>query len=239
MGLVSEFDDYLTACSHVTSVDGLKQVFTRFAAAEGFENNVLTSLGERRLKSVEWFDFPDPYPEAYIANQWEREDPIVELSLVARRPFVWEDVLKTRKLRRSQAIFMAESTALKVRDGITFPMHGPNGRCEILSISCRERPDFDPARLDLLRIVAAQTWWKFVDLGGEATFDEFDDSRLLTRRQRDVLLWIRDGKTNTDIAEIMNLSAKTVEFHVSNILDRLGASNRITAVVIALQRGLI
>lgn len=61
----------------------------------------------------------------------------------------------------------------------------------------------------------------------------------LTPRQQDVLRWMKDGKSNADIAEIIKVSVKTVEFHVGNIFDRLGASNRVTAVVIAMQRGLI
>lgn len=239
MAIGVEFDDYLTACANVTKLEELKKLFTRFAAAEGYENNVLTSIGERRLKSVAWYEFPDPYPEAYIANQWEREDPILGLSLIARRPFRWDDVLKMQKLRKPQQIFMAESTHLKVRDGMTFPMHGPNGRCEILSVSCREAIDPNPERLGLFRAVAAQTWWRYVDLKGEATFDQVEETCRLTPRQRDVLLWIKDGKTNSEIAEIMKVSVKTIEFHVGNVLDRLEASNRITAVVIALQRGLL
>ena len=52
-------------------------------------------------------------------------------------------------------------------------------------------------------------------------------------------MWIKDGKSNADISEIMSLSPKTVEYHVGNILRKLGAANRTTAVVIALQRQIL
>jgi DNA-binding CsgD family transcriptional regulator len=239
MSIGAEFEDFVTACRSVTSVDGLQRLFARFATSEGYENNVLTSIGEGRLKRIAWHEFPKSYVETYISNQWEREDPVLGLSLIARRPFLWNDVLKTRELTRSQKVFMAESAALKVRDGLTIPMHGPNGRCEIFSLSCRENADPDPDRHDLFRSIATQTWWKYVDLVGEATFDDVARPQPLTPAQRDVLLWIKDGKTNSEIAEIRKVSVKTVEYHVGMILDRLGATNRISAVVIALQRGLL
>lgn len=61
----------------------------------------------------------------------------------------------------------------------------------------------------------------------------------LTEREQEILVLLVDGKTNKDIAEQLSLSAGTVRFHVSNILSKLGVSNRTEAVSQALQRGLI
>lgn len=61
----------------------------------------------------------------------------------------------------------------------------------------------------------------------------------LTRRQRQVLLLICGGMCNKDIARELHITVKTVEWHVSNILGKLGAANRTEAVVVALQQGLL
>jgi DNA-binding CsgD family transcriptional regulator len=61
----------------------------------------------------------------------------------------------------------------------------------------------------------------------------------LTAKELECLRWCREGKTNWEIGEIMLVSEKTVEFHLSNIFRKLGVSNRMTAVVMAIQRGLI
>jgi DNA-binding CsgD family transcriptional regulator len=53
------------------------------------------------------------------------------------------------------------------------------------------------------------------------------------------LRWCKEGKTNWEIGEILSISEKTVEFHLSNTMRKLGASNRITAVVIGIKQGLI
>ena len=48
-----------------------------------------------------------------------------------------------------------------------------------------------------------------------------------------------EGKTNQEIADHLTLSVGTVRFHVSNILSKLGVSNRTEAVSLALQQKLI
>jgi len=61
----------------------------------------------------------------------------------------------------------------------------------------------------------------------------------LTERERQVLALMAEGKTNQEIAEELTLSVGTVRFHVSNILSKLGVSNRTEAVSLALQQKLV
>jgi DNA-binding NarL/FixJ family response regulator len=61
----------------------------------------------------------------------------------------------------------------------------------------------------------------------------------LTEREKEVLGLMAQGKTNREIAELLVITERTVKFHVSSILDKLGADNRTEAVTIAVQRGLV
>lgn len=61
----------------------------------------------------------------------------------------------------------------------------------------------------------------------------------LSKREMDVLLQIKDGLSNPEIANSLGLSTKTVENHVRSILQKLGAKNRTKAVVIALKNSII
>jgi len=61
----------------------------------------------------------------------------------------------------------------------------------------------------------------------------------LTARELDVLRLIRDGHRNKQIADDLGIAETTVNFHIKNLVDKLGANDRTHAVTIALRRGLL
>jgi DNA-binding CsgD family transcriptional regulator len=64
-------------------------------------------------------------------------------------------------------------------------------------------------------------------------------AKRLTRQEKECLCWCKEGKTNWEIGEILLISEKTVEFHLGNAMRKLGAANRITAVILGIKRGII
>jgi DNA-binding NarL/FixJ family response regulator len=69
--------------------------------------------------------------------------------------------------------------------------------------------------------------------------DEAVDAEGLTPRELEVLVLLAHGRQNKEIANELVISERTVKFHVSAILAKLGAGNRTEAVTIAAQRGLV
>lgn len=61
----------------------------------------------------------------------------------------------------------------------------------------------------------------------------------LSPRELTVLLWMKEGKTNWEIARILGLSERTVRFHVGSIFEKLDVTSRTQAVARALGSGLI
>ena len=61
----------------------------------------------------------------------------------------------------------------------------------------------------------------------------------LTDRQRQILQLIAEGKQNKEIAEILGVSVKTVEFHRSSLMAKLGAHTVAELTRFAIQEGLI
>jgi DNA-binding NarL/FixJ family response regulator len=62
--------------------------------------------------------------------------------------------------------------------------------------------------------------------------------RSLTARELDVLRLLMQGMQNKEIARELVVTERTVKFHVSSILTKLGAGNRTEAVAIATKQGL-
>src|SRR5207249_4738962 len=106
----------------------------------------------------------------------------------------------------------------------------PNGGCDLVGVSRRHPEAPDRKRVAILQAVCAQTWRRYADLAGERP-DNGHDQITPTSRELEILKWMKDGKSNSEISDIMKLSVKTIEYHVGNILRKLGAANRTTAVV--------
>ncbi len=64
------------------------------------------------------------------------------------------------------------------------------------------------------------------------------DPQKLTEREHEILIGAREGKSNLQIGQDLNISALTVKNHIQKILRKLGARNRAHAVALAMARGL-
>jgi len=63
--------------------------------------------------------------------------------------------------------------------------------------------------------------------------------RPLSNREREVLYWVKEGKTSWEISVILRISERTINFHVGNIKSKLDVSSRTCAVAQAMHLGLI
>ncbi len=80
------------------------------------------------------------------------------------------------------------------------------------------------------RVAAKMTTWIRQDQMKEGA---------LSNREMEVLQHIVAGSTNQEVAHALKISEKTVEKHVSAILNKMGVSSRVEAAVQAVQQGLV
>jgi transcriptional regulator EpsA len=77
-----------------------------------------------------------------------------------------------------------------------------------------------------------------------ATLQDFGDyagaiHSLISVRQRQIIHWLHEGKTNWEIARILGMTEKNVKYHIEQILVKLDVRNRTQAVACAVGLGLL
>jgi DNA-binding NarL/FixJ family response regulator len=91
-------------------------------------------------------------------------------------------------------------------------------------------------------VVSPPTTRRLIEhLAAAPTADPGEAKRLahLTSRERDVLLEMATGASNVEIAQRLFLSEATVKTHVGHVLSKLGLRDRVQAVVLAYETGLV
>src|SRR5207245_11423764 len=101
----------------------------------------------------------------------------------------------------------------------------------------REPIDCDKEGLTLLSTASAES---LEAVYGDQPLEVADElSEEITSRETEVLRMLAQGLVNKEIAARLGISEHTVKFHISSILDKLGASTRTEAVTLGVRRGLI
>jgi DNA-binding CsgD family transcriptional regulator len=97
----------------------------------------------------------------------------------------------------------------------------------------------DQARATAHRLGAGPLLTELRTLGAARNVEASRYGEMLTPRELEILALVAQGRSNSEIARQLFISAKTVSVHVSNILAKLGASGRTEAAALARQGGLL
>ncbi len=232
------FEEFVEKAQRLNDVAELKRLFQTAVLTEGYENNGFAAIFANRPVESYWEEFPSGYVETYRSEHWEKIDPVLCHAPIARRPFLWNDLVAARCLTPRQIAFFERCREIGVHSGLTMPFHSPGGIVHLLSVSLRRGPLPDPQRIPHIYALAAQTWMRDCELRERVPASAPGDVHF-TRRELECLKWVKEGKTNWEISCILRIAERTVEFHIGNAMKKLFATNRVTAVVIALQKGLL
>jgi len=109
----------------------------------------------------------------------------------------------------------------------------------------------DSAESDLIAAVRAVAWGKsfFSPAVSKVLLDDYirklkrsgaeDAYDLLTPREREILQLVAEGKSNKEVANLLNLSVYTVETHRSNIMQKLNLKGVPELTLYAVRKGII
>jgi DNA-binding CsgD family transcriptional regulator len=97
-------------------------------------------------------------------------------------------------------------------------------------------PSWTSSETSIFKLLVPHLYYAVTNIEG---FGSGGMNTLLTEREKEVIRWIGDGKSNYEIAGILGISAWTVKVHVANLLKKLNASTRGHALSKAMSLGLI
>lgn len=228
-------EDFIAAVSAAGSIEAVGAALEAELRAEGFENLVFAETRNGALRDLVWASLPDGYARTYLEEGWGDIDPVLRKAMASTRAFSWESVNRPDAISRAQRRFFSECAEMGVRSGLTIPLHGPGGRVDLLSLSMREKDAPAAPRLRHLHAVSMQAWLRRSELAEPPAVAP----PKLSPREIECLKWLREGKSNWEISQILAISEKTAEFHVGNIMKKFQAESRLAAVILALRAGVI
>lgn len=69
--------------------------------------------------------------------------------------------------------------------------------------------------------------------------EDFDKSKDLTKREKQILVSLAEGKSNKEIAEDFDISERTVKNHITNLFKKIDVTDRTQAAVFAIRNNLV
>ncbi|MGZ9034057.1 MAG: LuxR family transcriptional regulator [Rhodospirillales bacterium] len=243
-GSTAEEDVFELVCGAASSLGyrwvGLFALTEAAAAAAGASSAIVIS------------NYPDGFAQSYLEMRRHAVDPVLALAAETITALLWEDVVTGRTLSPEQRELDAERRAAGLCDEVTCPIHGAHGQRFALRFAKAEPGPCDRAQTSTLQILAIHVYYALARIWAETAKPSAPSESLadhgqrsiaglcaLSQREQEVMLWTARGKSASSISVILDLSENTVNFYVKNAMRKLGTTNRVVAVVLAVRAGLI
>ncbi len=193
------------------------------------------ALGD--LKPAIALNYPDDWVTRYFEKRYQEIDPVVLLAPSRSTPMVWSNLLAGENLSPKQKKMFAESREAGLNNGLSIPVHGPLGESYVVSLATDTTECDNGPCLGTLQVLAIQFQLAYSQVA--RLQPETPAGFHLTERERECLAWTSRGKSAWAIGMILGVSEHTVNFHLKSAMKKMGTTNRVTAVVSAIQTGLI
>lgn len=216
--------------------DQLKNAMLRAVRSVGVEFLQLTSYRRLQCSSVIWSELLDGAKSDGVTLFVS--DAITKRAMTSGVPELWwcdgrgrpaNDDRAWRNLLLCNGVRAGLTTAIHISDDCRYVFH-----FGATDDACFELGNAGLNVFSTLGFIASQRLaaWQ-VPPAGKASGSP------LSARELEVIRWCKDGKSYPEIAQILGISTKTVEFHSANAMRKLGANQKISAIVEAVRRGLI
>ena len=183
------------------------------------------ALDHKTLGTFHGYKLPKVIADFYKNYDMQKPDPVI-VSIFAKGNFVWlSDLLGESSPFQPDQISIAESTLKVTGDALCIPLFGPKNRRGFMFMSGgvvrKENGKFLPHQAQALAQIFHCRFCLMIQ--------NIERQINLTKREAQVLELLTYGKTNQDIADILEISVSTVSGYVKKIFLKLDVSDRVSA----------
>ncbi len=238
--------EFIERSNRATTPAGLFALLEQAADDEGFDFLAYALFGASqnlRLSADSkspslMFNYPQDWVKHYFDNSYHKVDPVLRLAQETAYPYLWDELHLHFKLNPCERKLMDEACEVSLSAGISVPLHGPHGKLALLSFA-KSCPVIEATNQRCrLHAIATQFDLAYTDLTPHAR-PAATTAISLTRREKECLQWVAQGKSSWDIGVILGISELTATFHIKNAMRKLGTNSRIAAIVRAIRLGCI
>ncbi len=184
--------------------------------------------------------YPNEWSTHYAANFYSNIDPVVIEAEKSMLPFKWQSAELISHTTKPQRAFIGEAAEFGILNGFTVPIHGPNNEFASLTVTSDVAPDEFENRCRAYGHELFATAYHFHLAAVRTTSTAKEKPAIhLSLRERECLLWTSRGKSAWEVGAILRISERTVTFHLTNAMRKLGVYTKTFAVVKSIILGLI
>jgi LuxR family transcriptional regulator len=180
-------------------------------------------------------NYPITWQKKYQSEDYFSVDPTVQHGMRSQLPVIWSD-----NLFASAREFWEDARSFGLQVGWAQASRDVNGIGGMLTLA---RSGESLSAAELQNNVFIMAWLtQMAHLGMSRLLAAKLNPEIevtLSDREIEVLRWTGDGKTSADIGDIINISERTVNFHINNAMVKLNAANKVSAVVKAAMLGML
>ncbi|WP_245322528.1 LuxR family transcriptional regulator [Mesorhizobium sp. WSM3882] len=181
-------------------------------------------------------NYPDGWRERYFEMGYDRIDPIIKRSRRRIEAFPWSEVYNDESTTEDERRVLDEAATFGLRSGISVPLHGPDGSSAIVNFAQAWDGEFPNRTITYLQFAALHFHLRVAEFAHSTGIENTSN---LSPREKECILWTAKGKSSWEIGKILGISINTVNFHIKNVIKKMDANSRITAILELLKRGII
>jgi len=181
------------------------------------------------------FGYPEKWRETYLAEKLHLCDPLARRAVNFTRPYFWSEASQLPNLSEEERHYLQRVGSQNLGEGIGIPLFGPAGRngYAALGFGSSERPPDD----DVLELQAAAQMAHLAYC--RLLLRDLPNGTSLSAREREILRWVARGRTNSQIAEVLELSRNTVETYIRRCFEKLDVNDRVSAALRGIALGMV